>query len=45
MKAMGMDKKVVKKQLRFVLLRALGQAYVSGEYDSVRLAQVLSAAD
>ena len=43
--AMGMDKKVAQKKLRFVLLRAPGQAYLSGEYDTDRLGQVLSAAD
>jgi 3-dehydroquinate synthase len=43
--AMGMDKKVVHKQLRFVLLRALGEAFVTSDYDPQRLRQVLEAAD
>ncbi len=43
--AMGMDKKVLQKQLRFVLLRPLGKAFVTSEYDPARLQQVLEAAD
>jgi len=43
--AMGMDKKVVQKQLRFVLLNALGEATVTSDYDEVRLQQILEAAD
>jgi 3-dehydroquinate synthase len=43
--AMGMDKKVVQKQLRFVLLDELGQAVVTAEHDRSRLLQVLEAAD
>lgn len=43
--AMGLDKKVLQKQLRFVLLRALGDAFVTTEYDPARLQQVLEAAD
>ena len=35
--AMGMDKKVQQKQLRFVLLRALGDAFTSADYDNDRL--------
>jgi 3-dehydroquinate synthase len=42
--AMGLDKKVVQKQLRFVLLRVLGEAFVTSEYDPQRLQQVLEAA-
>ena len=42
--AMGMDKKVKRKQLRFVLLRALGDAFVTSEYDSARLDAVLGVA-
>ena len=38
MSAMGMDKKVQGKQLRFVLLRELGDAYVTSDYDASRLA-------
>jgi len=43
--AMGMDKKVVQKQLRFVLLRKLGEAVITTEYDESRLQQILEAAD
>ena len=39
--AMSMDKKVLGKQLRFVLLRQLGDAYVSADYDPERLALTL----
>jgi 3-dehydroquinate synthase len=42
--AMGMDKKVQAKQLRFVLLRSLGEAYVTGDYDGEQLERVLEAA-
>jgi 3-dehydroquinate synthase len=43
--AMGMDKKVMQKQLRFVLLRKLGEAVVTTDYDESRLQRVLGAAD
>jgi 3-dehydroquinate synthase len=43
--AMGMDKKVMKKSLRFVLLDRLGHAIVSTDYDADKLQQVLKAAD
>ena len=43
--AMGMDKKVQQKKLRFVLLSALGDAVVSDEYDQARLMKLLKAAD
>jgi 3-dehydroquinate synthase len=43
--AMGLDKKVQQKQLRFVLLSALGEAYVSSDYDRARLLHILEAAD
>jgi 3-dehydroquinate synthase len=43
--AMGMDKKVMRKQLRFVLLSKLGETVVAGEYDQSRLLQILEAAD
>jgi 3-dehydroquinate synthase len=43
--AMGMDKKVVQKQLRFVLLNALGEATVTSDYDEARVQQILEAAD
>ena len=41
MSAMKMDKKVQAKQIRFVLLRALGDAYVTSDYDAGRLDQIL----
>lgn len=44
MRAMGMDKKVKNKTLRFVLLRALGDAYVSSEIDASRLANIVGLA-
>ena len=43
--AMGMDKKVRQKQLRFVLLRSLGDAYVTSDYDHSRLQALLGALD
>lgn len=43
--AMGMDKKVQQKKLRFVLLSALSSAFVSDEYDKESLMRVLEAAD
>jgi 3-dehydroquinate synthase len=43
--AMGMDKKVQQKKLRFVLLRQLGEAFVTTDYDVARLDAVLEAAD
>ena len=39
--AMGMDKKVQGKQLRFVLLDALGECRVSSDYDDGRLDEIL----
>ena len=42
--AMGMDKKVQAKQLRFVLLRSLGDAYVTTDYDEALLEHILEAA-
>lgn len=41
--AMGMDKKVQKKQLRFVLLRSLGEAYLSADVERARLLAVIGA--
>ncbi len=41
--AMSLDKKVQQKQLRFVLLRSLGDAFVSSDYDTARLEAVLKA--
>jgi 3-dehydroquinate synthase len=43
--AMGMDKKVQQKQIRFVLLGELGSAHVSRDIDPSRLERVLEAAD
>ncbi len=43
--AMGRDKKVQRKQLRFVLLNALGDAIVTADYDQRRLTRVLEAAN
>ena len=43
MAAMGMDKKVPQKQLRFVLLRSLGDAFVTGDYDTARLDAIVEA--
>jgi len=39
--AMGMDKKVQQKQLRFVLLNALGDAYVTSSFADGRLQQII----
>ncbi len=44
MSAMGMDKKVQGKQLRFVLLRDIGASFVSAEYDTTRLDELIGAA-
>ena len=41
--AMGMDKKVQNKQLRFVLLRSLGEAYLSADVEQSRLQAVIGA--
>ena len=38
---MGMDKKVQQKQLRFVLLRKLGDAHISSAFDANRLQQII----
>ena len=40
--AMGMDKKVQKKQLRFVLLKELGDAHVTSSYDPDKLHQIVA---
>ena len=39
--AMDMDKKVAAKQLRFVLLRSLGDAFVTADYDAALLTRIL----
>jgi 3-dehydroquinate synthase len=41
--AMGIDKKVMHKQLRFVLLKSLGEAFVTSSYDNDVLHKLLSA--
>ncbi len=43
--AMGLDKKVLDKALRFVLLRELGHAIVTTEYDEAVLERLLEAAE
>jgi 3-dehydroquinate synthase len=43
--AMGLDKKVLDKQLRFVVLEKLGRAAVTSDYDRSVLDEVLQAAD
>lgn len=43
--AMGLDKKVQQKQLRFVVLRRLGEAFVTPDYDESELTRILEAAD
>ncbi len=43
MGAMGMDKKVLQKKLRFVLLRNLGDAGLSESYDEKKLRQIVGA--
>ncbi len=45
MEAMGMDKKVLGNALRFVLLRQLGDAFVTADYDPDRLSLTLEAAN
>ena len=42
--AMQLDKKVVGKQLRFILLKTIGEAYISRDVTDGRLEQVLAAA-
>ena len=44
MAAMGMDKKVQQKKLRFVMLQTLGRAYTTHDYDSDLLGSILEAA-
>ena len=45
LEVMGMDKKAQNKSLRFVLLKSLGDAFVTADYDESRLRKVLGAAD
>lgn len=45
MDAMGLDKKIANKQLRFVLLNELGDAAVRSDIDSDQLATALAAAN
>ncbi|MDD5389285.1 MAG: 3-dehydroquinate synthase [Gallionellaceae bacterium] len=42
MNYMGVDKKVEAGRIRFVLLRKLGEAYISGDYDAVALRATLT---
>lgn len=42
--AMQLDKKVIGKRLRFILLKRIGEAYVTDTYSEARLEQVLAAA-
>ena len=44
-KAMKLDKKAAAGTLRFVLLRALGTAYITADYSETLLARILSSAD
>ena len=39
--AMGLDKKVQSKTLRFVLLKAIGESHVTADYDPGRLDEIL----
>ena len=39
--AMGMDKKVQRKKLRFVLLKGLGEAFTTSDYDEERLHRLI----
>ncbi len=43
--AMGLDKKVQGSKLRFVLLSALGEAFVTSDYEPAALKQTLGACD
>jgi 3-dehydroquinate synthase len=42
---MQLDKKVLAGKLRFVLLRELGEAYVTDDYDAATLESVLAGAE
>jgi len=39
--AMGMDKKVQRKKLRFVLLKSLGEAFATSDYDEEKLHRLI----
>ncbi len=41
--AMSLDKKALKKALRFVLLRELGEAFVTSDYDETELQKICNA--
>jgi len=43
LRAMGMDKKVQHSQLRFVLLKTLGDSHITSSYDKTRLQQIIGA--
>jgi len=43
--AMGMDKKVQAKQLRFVLLKSIGEAFVTTNFSETRLDEILLRGD
>jgi len=43
LRAMGMDKKVQQEQLRFVLLKDLGDSHTTSSYDEARLRQIIGA--
>jgi 3-dehydroquinate synthase len=45
MAAIGMDKKVQQKQIRFVLLRSLGDAHSTATFDAQRLQRIIGARD
>jgi 3-dehydroquinate synthase len=45
MAAMEMDKKVQDKRLRFVLLKSIGEAFVTGEFSESRLYELLKPGD
>jgi len=43
LRAMGMDKKVQQGELRFVLLKTLGDSHITSSYDDGRLRQIIGA--